>query len=372
MNRFEAAVIGLGGMGAAVAAHLSKRGIEVCAFEQYQRGHDRGASSGRSRIIRKAYFEDPAYVPLLHRSYDLWQELAAAHAHLPIWDLVGLLIVADGRSQTVEKAARSASLHGVPFELLSAGDILQRYPMLRLRANERGLFEPQAGAVFPENALEAYLHVAQANGAQLHFDSAVISVEPRAGSVRLTLAGGEMLNAGRVAICAGPWLSQLVDVGMPLRVQRNVQLWFTPSSDAYVKQRFPAFFLEREGLPEALYGLPDFGDGLKAALHGYGVLTTPAQLDREIHTDDIAAVKEPLDEWLPGAASAFAFGKACMYTLTPDLNFIIDTLNGDRRVVVAGGFSGHGYKFCPVIGEIVADLLLDGKTRHDIGFLRIR
>ena len=162
-----------------------------------------------------------------------------------------------------------------------------------------------------------------------------------------------------------------MELELPLRIQRNVQIWFRPNVPSFSRARFPGFFIERDTFPAPLYGFPDFGDGVKAALHGFGVETDPTQLDRTVHDEDIEPVRGALETWMPGAAAAFAFGKACMYALTPDQHFIIDRHPRDPRILIVGGFSGHGFKFCPVVGEIVADLALDGGTAHPIAFLRL-
>ena len=165
----------------------------------------------------------------------------------------------------------------------------------------------------------------------------------------------------------------LEGLGVAIRVQRNVQVWFSPGTDVYNAGRFPGFLLNRRGLPAPLYGFPDFGDGLKGAFHGAGELTDAHQLRREIdHARDIAPVAQALEEWMPGAAQTALGATPCMYTLTPDEHFVIDRHPDHRDVLLCGGFSGHGFKFAPVVGEIAADLALDGGTRHDIDFLSLR
>ncbi|HVS45449.1 MAG TPA: N-methyl-L-tryptophan oxidase [Verrucomicrobiae bacterium] len=370
MSGYDVVVLGLGGMGSAAAAHLAKRGKRVLGLEQFDLGHDLGASAGRSRIIRKAYFEDPAYVPLLARAYDLWRELENETNEV-LLDLVGTLMIgAPGSSTMLDGVRRSAQQYGVAVSELSRSQVIERYPHARLLADEIGLFEPEAGIVFPERGIAAHQTVARAWGARLRGNVKVTSWERRSGgTIGVDLAGGEIVEAEQLVLCAGPWLAEIVPV--PLTVQRNVQVWFTPQGEGFARGQFPTFFVDRAGWPKPLYGFPDLGDGLKAALHGYGAVTTPAALDREIHAEDIAAVKSAMDAWLPGGAGEFRLGKACMYALTPDEHFIIDRHPQDDGVVIAGGFSGHGYKFCPVVGEIVADLV-DGKARHDTEFLKLR
>jgi sarcosine oxidase len=358
-------------MGSAVLAHVAKRGKRAIGFEQYPRGHDLGASSGRTRIIRKAYFENPAYVPMLERAYELWAELES-ETQMKIWDLIGILMVAPLRSARRMGAMESAALHGVPLEEFSREELQRRYPVLKLRANDVGLFEPDAGVIFPEVATQAHLRIALEYGAQARFNTAVRGWQRAGGALEIRLSDGEPIRAERLAICAGPWLADVTpDLDLPLRVQRNVQVWFEPSTLAYRADRFPAFFLDRDDLPAPLYGFPDFGEGVKAAFHAYGATTTPRDIDRNVHAADIMVVCDALNDFMPGAGGRYAFGKACMYTLTPDEHFILDHYPNDRGVVIAGGFSGHGYKFCPFIGEVVSRMLLDEPPLLDTGFLSL-
>jgi glycine/D-amino acid oxidase-like deaminating enzyme len=163
------------------------------------------------------------------------------------------------------------------------------------------------------------------------------------------------------------------EAGVAIEVQRNVQVWFEPQSNAYRAASFPAFLIERESLPAPLYGFPDFGDGVKAAFHGFGAITTPEDLTREVDSrGDVDSVAAALDDWMPGAAGRYRSGKVCMYALTPDRHFVIDHHPRDERVILCGGFSGHGFKFAAVVGEIAAQIALDGGTPHDVQFLSLR
>jgi sarcosine oxidase len=368
---YDLAVLGLGGMGSAVAARAALRGKRVIGLERFAEAHEFGASSGRSRIIRKAYFESPDYVPLLERAYELWRDLEA-RTGTTLVDLVGLLTAGRAESAGVRGARVSAARYGVELEDLEPADVARRFPGVRLCAGEGAVFERGAGAVFPERAIAAHLALARRAGADLRFESDVLGYDARPRRIELRLADGTTVAAARLAICAGPWAADVVrDLGVPLRVQRNVQVWFEPASGAFASDRFPAFFVERAEWPAPLYGFPDFGEGVKAAFHAFGATTTADTLDREVRANDIEPVRQALDEWMPGAAARFRSGKACMYALTADEHFILDRHPADERIVVAAGFSGHGYKFCSVIGDIVSDLAFDGATPLPIEFLAI-
>lgn len=368
---YDVVVVGLGAMGSATLAHVAGRGARALGVEQFSRAHELGASAGRSRIIRKAYFEDPAYVPLLRRAYELWFRLER-ESELQLLDLVGVLMVGTAESTAIAGALRSAREHDLRLEHFDAAAMVRRFAGIVPLADEVGLLEHDAGVVFPEAGIAAHLRIAEAAGAQTSFGVAVTGYAAERDGIRIALADGTTVLARAVALCAGPWLGRLAaELDLPLRIQRNVQVWFTPSIPNFSRARFPAFFIDRNTFDRPLYGFPDFGEGVKAALHGYGVDTEPAQLDRSIGAGDIEPVRSALDAWMPGAATTFAFAKACMYALTPDEHFVVDRHPHDPRIVIAGGFSGHGYKFAPVIGEIVAGLALDGGTPHPIGFLRL-
>ena len=367
---FEVAVIGLGGIGRAALAHCAARGARVVGFEQFEATHERGSSTGRSRLIRKAYFEDPAYVPLLLRAYDLWRELEQASG-AEILTLTGLLLVGKPYSPVITGAQRAAAEHDLALEILSGEEIQGRYPAVRVWPQEIGVSEPDGGVLVPERANAAHLRVATEAGAEAHFESAVIGWKKRAAGYEITLADGRCFNARALVLTQGPWLARAL--ALPLRVQRNVQAWFAPLSGGFTPEKFPPFLLERAGLPAPLYGFPDFGSGIKVAFHAHGEWGEFAEFDRAIDpARDIAPIVAAMEQWIPGAAARFLEAKACPYTMTPDGHFVVDRHPEDERVIVCGGFSGHGFKFAPVIGEIAADLALTGTTRHDIRFLSAR
>lgn len=368
MESYDVAVIGLGGMGSAALAHVARRGARAIGIEQFARGHALGASSGRSRLFRTAYYEHRNYVPLLLRAYDAWREVER-DTGVSILRETGLLMTGPPESPVIAGAARSARAYGLPVEHLDAVQIAARFPMMRPLPGEVGVFEPGAGFVIPEAAVDAHLRIAERHGAQMRFESAVMSWERTGSLLRVRLADGGEVEAARAIVCAGPWWAVHGEAVVPVRLQRNVQLWFRPLSDAFTIGRCPAFLIERSGFPEPLYGFPDYGCGVKAAFHGNDVIVSPERLDREIHAADVEPLRAALDAWMPGAAADVIEGKACMYAMTPDEHFVVGTHPTEPSVIVAGGFSGHGFKFVAVMGEVLADLALDGGTRYDIAFL---
>jgi sarcosine oxidase len=371
--RYDVAVIGLGGIGSAIAAHCAGRGASVIGMEQFPPAHDRGSSHGKSRMIRQAYFEDPAYVPIVLRSYELWRDLEKQTGE-KLLQISGVISIGEEGSTIVSGTQRAAAQHGLALEKWSRGELLARYPTVRLLANEIALFEPDAGVLDPERSVQAHLNAAKSAGAELRFETSVRKWEATNDGVAVHLADGTTVAAKKLILSLGPWFKESLEgLGVPLRVQRNIQVWFSPATSAYEAGRFPAFLVDRAGLPAPLYGFPDFGAGLKAAFHGFGDLTTADQLDREIEVDrDVTPVARALEDWMPGGAATVRQASACMYSLTPDSDFVIDRHPAHSNVVLCGGFSGHGFKFAPVIGEIAADLALDGGSRHQIDFLSLK
>ena len=373
MMMYDVAVAGLGGMGSAILAHCAARGASVIGLEQYERGHDLGASSGRTRIIRKAYFEDPAYVPLLLRAYELWRKLERETGE-DILRITGLLTVGEETSDIIQGTLRAAKQHDLKVESLSRRELKTRYPTLELLKEEVATFETDGGVVDPERAVRAHLKVAESRDARVRFAVAMESWRAIDNGFEICLADGTSVSATKLVLALGPWFQETLEsLGIVIHVQRNIQAWFSPATNAYDAARFPAFLLDRQGLPAPLYGFPDFGDGVKAAFHGLGDLTNAREVDRKVDlARDVEPIASALEQWMPGAAQTFREAKACLYTLTPDQHFVIDHHPNHPNLVLCGGFSGHGFKFAPVIGEIGADLALDGGSRHDIAFLSLR
>ena len=324
-------------------------------------------------MIRQAYFEDPSYVALVLRSYQLWRELEERTAE-QLLRITGVLSVGREESAIVSGTKRSAAQHKLPLETLSRRQVQERYPSLRLLPDEVALFEPEAGVLDPERAVGAHLKMAEAAGAHLRFETSLQTWQASDGGITIHLSDNTRISARTLILSLGPWFKETMDaLGVTLRIQRNVQTWFSPRVPFYKAGSFPAFLLDRVGLPAPLYGFPDFGDGVKAAFHGFGDLTTANEVDREVDRKrDVAPVAAAMEEWMPGAAGEFREAKPCMYSLTPDSHFVIDRHPEHPNVILCGGFSGHGFKFAPVIGEIAADLAIDGQSRHAIDFLSLR
>jgi sarcosine oxidase len=362
--RYDTIVLGLGGMGSAVAAHAAARGQRVLGIERFGPAHARGSSHGESRIIRQAYFESPDYVPMLRRAYELWDALEARTETTLRAQTGGLFV---GRPETAVVAGTLESAHrwDLAHEVYDAAELRRAFPAVTPLDDEIGIYEAVAGAVFPEPAVRAHLLVAADEGAELRFGVHATGWNAGEAGVRVTLADGAHVDAQRLAICAGPWFGQVAsDLGIPLRVERKVQFWFAPlDRNAVTPAHLPIYAVQRDGA-EMFYGFPDFGRGAKIAHHGRGDAGDPDALDRRVRDAEIDGARASLASFVPAAAGAFLRADPCMYTLTPDEHFVIGVHPRHPNVVVAGGFSGHGYKFTPVVGEIVGALL----ANEDPGF----
>jgi sarcosine oxidase len=370
---YDVAIAGLGGIGSAIAAQCAARGVSVIGLERFGPAHDRGSSHGRSRMIRQAYFEDPAYVLLVLRSYELWRALERETGR-DLLRITGVLSVGEEKSEIISGTRKAAACHNLALENWSQRELAERYPSLRLLPDEVALFEPDGGVLDPEESVRAHLQAAQSHGAQLRFETVLRNWEATDRGVTIFLEDGSEISARKLILSLGPWFQEtLASLGVPLRVQRNVQVWFSPATNSYDAGRFPAFLLERVGLPAPLYGFPDFGAGVKAAFHGFGNLTRADELEREVDlARDVTPVARAMEDWMPGAAATFREAKPCMYSLTPDSHFVVDLHPTHANVVLCGGFSGHGFKFAPVIGEIAAELALEGRSRYQIDFLSLQ
>jgi sarcosine oxidase len=369
-------VAGLGGMGSAAAYHLAARGARVLGLERFGPAHSLGSSHGGSRIIRQSYFEGPAYVPLLLRAYELWEALAADSGRDLIM-LTGGLMAGHPETRTVSGSRLSAEQWGLPHEMLTAAEIRRRFPTLTPAADEVALYERRAGFVRPEETVAAHLGLAGRAGAQLRFREPVLRWEtlPGGRGVRVATAQGTY-TAGHLVVCPGAWAPGLLgDLGVAFTVERQVQFWFEPTGGTgpFTPGRHPVYIWEyadpAEGGTSQIYGFPAVdgpGGGAKVAFFRRGVPCTPDGVDRTVHPPEVATMAAHLAPRIPALPGRFLRGEPCLYTTTADEHFVIAPHPAHEAVTVACGFSGHGFKFVPVVGEILADLALDGATRHPI------
>jgi sarcosine oxidase len=368
MAIYDTAVVGLGAMGSAALYHLARRGRRVIGIERETPAHLGGSSHGESRIIRLAYFEHPSYVPLLRRAYENWRALERASG-ADLMTITGIIEAGIPGAPVVQGSLQASRLHDLPHEQLTAGQMMDRFPALAFPEDWEGVYQPDAGFLRPEKAIETHLAGAKAAGAEVRLHSVVSDIAPRAGGVRLTLADGTAIEAGAVVISAGAWIGELVPQLRPnLRLTRQVLGWFSPKKpNAVGPDRLPVFLLQSDD--EIVYGFPDFaGTGVKIGSHLAGrALPTAGDARQDADSVDADRLSGFLARYMPAAAGPLRDLKTCIYTRTPDEDFILDLHPDHPQIVIASPCSGHGFKFASVIGEILADLATAGETLHDIG-----
>jgi sarcosine oxidase len=368
---FDAIVIGVGGMGSAAACELARRGRRVLALEQFDLGHDRGSSHGHTRIIRKAYYEHPDYVPLVCRAFERWYDLEQRQGvHL----LTESPCLSIGRSDSAMIAGVRASAlqHHLPVEHLDAVDLRRRFPAFRFGEEYAGVLERSAGFLYVEDCVQAHACEAVRRGATIQDNEPVVSWKADEREVIVETHSGRY-TAARLVITAGPWAGQvLARRGTFLRVMRQIVQWFGTRDDSLFRRDvFPLYIADTPG--GHFYGFPLLNaNGVKVAQH-YGApeVGSPSEIERTASLEDEETVRAFLREHLPAVNGPRRRAAVCLYTLTPDRHFVLDVHPDHPNVALAAGFSGHGFKFASVVGEILADLADTGRTDLPIDMFRI-
>jgi len=367
---FDVIVAGLGAMGSSAAYHLAKRGAKVLGLEARTPAHDQGSSHGESRIIRQAYFEHPAYVPLVLRAYHLWEELEAESAQR-LLNITGGLAIGLPQSGLITGCLKSANVHGLAHDLFDAKEMKLRFPQFVLAENEVAFYEPKAGYLGPEECIRQHLRCASSRGADLRFEEPILSWTAADSGEGVTVVTEKRTYYARSLILSvGPWTNELVpSLPVPLTVSRRVMFWLRPTAlqSTFDKNVFPIFLWEPEQGP-LFYGFPriDESGDPKVAIHWAHEQCTPSTIDRSIHPRDIAAIRSAIEFRLPALNGEVSRAVTCMYTMTPDEHFLIDVHPRHSQVSIAAGFSGHGFKFSSVVGQILADLAMTRHTSTDI------
>ena len=370
-QHYDAIVIGLGGMGSATLFQLAQRGKRALGIEQFDIAHDMGSSHGITRIIRLAYFEHPSYVPLMRRAYELWRDLEAATKE-QILHITGSIDAGPPDGINFSGSLLSCQEHDLPHEVLNSQELSRRFPGYRLPSETMAVFQGEGGFLLPERCISLYIEQAKALGAVVQTGERSLEWDTTASGVRVSTESGTY-DAESLIIAAGAWTSKLIpSLGAAAIPERQVLAWFeTLQPELFTPDRFPVFNLVvDEG---HFYGFPEFGvPGFKLGkYHHLEENVDPDTLDRESNARDEAVLRNFTESYFPAASGATSSMKVCMFTNSPDEHFIIDRLQDAPNVSIAAGFSGHGYKFSSVVGEILADLTLYGATAHDIGMFRL-
>ncbi|MGI9180967.1 MAG: N-methyl-L-tryptophan oxidase [Longimicrobiaceae bacterium] len=368
-ERYDVIIAGLGAMGSAAAFHLARRGLRVLGLDRHTPPHELGSSHGESRVIREAYFEHPAYVPLVQRAYELWAELEEQTGQ-KLLRITGALMLGTPEREVVTGALRSAQLHDLPHERLAAGEVRRRFPVLHPSPDQVGVYEPRAGVLFPEACIQAHLDAARAHGAALRFAEPLTRWRPTGEGVEV-LTPWDRYHADALVLAVGAWLPGLMP-WLPLEVARQVLHWLRPARDAeaFAPERCPVFLWETAP-GRIFYGIPDLGGGVKVALHHGGERSPLEQVRREVGEEEVAAVRGLLDQYVPAAAGELLRSSVCLYTNTPDGHFLIDRHPEHPAVWLASPCSGHGFKFSGAIGELLAQRITEGTASLDSPLFRL-
>lgn len=369
-RRFEVIVIGLGVMGSAAAYHLAKQGKRVLVLEQFELDHRWGSSYGESRIIRYAYTH-PTYVEMSDHSFHLWRELEAESGRRLMFTTGGLDF---GMADSATLTATAHTLHdrGIPFEWLSPEQSAARFPQFRLEPGMAALYQPDAAYLHASACVITLSELAQIHGATLRTHTLVTGIEPLSEGVRVHTPDGPF-DAARLVLTGGAWSGKrLGELGLELPLQptrEQIVFFHAPDRALFTPDRCPVFIVHEQPW---FYGLPDVdGKGVKMAIHCNGQSTDP---DRTNHNPDpqyLEQIKALAQRYVPAGVGPVSEARVCLYTMTPDEDFVIDHHPEYPQIVFGAGFSGHGFKFGVLIGRILADLALKGESAHDLSLFKV-
>jgi sarcosine oxidase len=367
IETYDIVVIGLGAHGSSTLWHLSRTGAKIAGIDRFHPPHRRGSSHGESRIIRQAYHENPLYVPLVRAAYPIWQELSEI-AGRPLYKKTGGLFLGKKDSTVVSGARLSAKTHNIPYDYLDATAIRNRFPAFRPGDDTVGVLEHEAGILFPEAAIDTFLQIAAAGGAQVKTDEQVVRIDSSKEAIELTTTKGKYRTA-KLIVTAGAWLDTLFPgLNLPLSVRRQPLFWFRDRAKS--SEAVPIFLWEYEK-GQMFYGIPDLGHGLKLGWHHGGRRINPDELSQNVEKQEITAMRQTANQYLT-IDPVFQKSCVCMYTNTPDEDFIIDLHPDHPNIVIASPCSGHGFKFSAIIGRLLTDLALDQPTGFDLTPFSIR
>ena len=379
MKCFDTVVLGLGAMGSAALCQLARRGNGVLGIDQFSPPHALGSSHGETRITRLAIGEGEQYTPLALRSHQLWRELEKETGTQLLTTCGGLIISSSARTSRThvehffDNTLAAARKFAIAHEVLDAMEIRRRFPSFNVADDEEGYFERDAGFLRPEACVRAQLTVAERHGAEIHREERVSRFEASANAVTV-ITDKEAYSAGTLIVTAGPWLPELVDrrLARHFTVYRQTLFWFDVEGSVtpYLPQRWPVFIWELQGRKQGIYGFPAIDGprgGMKIASEQYEATTTAAAVDRAVSDEEKKAMYEAfVAPYIAGVSNRCLKAISCLYTVTPDFGFVIDTHPDSRRVIIVSPCSGHGFKHSPAIGEALADLAIDGATAADL------
>ena len=375
MTTYDAIVVGVGGMGSAALYHLARRGLKVLGLDRYDIPNDMGSSHGATRIIRLAYSEHPSYVPLVRRAYELWRHLEEESGET-LLVTTGSIDAGPPGGPVFEGSLASCHLHQISHQVLSAREVNRRFPGYHLPDGVMALHQADGGLLLPEGCISAYAVAAARLGAEVRARERLLGWKAEGDGVGVVTDRGRY-SAGRLVVCAGSWAGKMLPLlQTTLRPERQVVAWLQPlRPDLFSHQAFPVFNLEVEG--RKLYGFPTYvvpGGvlGFKVGVyHHLHQEVDPDSTDRKVHREDEELLAGFASRYFPQGAGPILASETCIFTNTPDGHFILDRHPQHPQVVMAAGFSGHGFKFCSVVGEVLADLAVDGCSHHDMDLFKL-
>lgn len=370
-NHYDVIVIGVGGMGSATVCELAERGKKVLGIDRYDIPNTMGSSHGASRIIRMAYYQGADYVTLVRSAYNLWRKLEEKTGE-SLLHVTGSIDAGLPDSDIVQGSLASCLEHNLEHEVMTGRELCEKFPGYHFPEEVQGIFQADGGVLFADKIIKSYVRLAKENGAEIHANEQVTSWHAENNSISVVTDQGSY-TADKLVITAGPWFSKMMG-HLPELVapERQVVAWFKPMQPAlFNPSHFPVFNLL---LPEGhYYGFPVYDEsGFKfGRAHHLNEIVDPDTMNREVSEHDKQVVRQGAEKFFPEGAGEMIDSATCIYTNTEDEHFIIGTVPESPQVSFAGGFSGHGFKFCSVMGEIMADLAEHGKTQHNIDLFRL-
>ncbi|MFM8312921.1 MAG: N-methyl-L-tryptophan oxidase [Deltaproteobacteria bacterium] len=368
---FDCIILGLGAMGSSTAYQLALRGKKVLGLEQFHCAHDRGSSHGETRLIRKAYFEHPDYVPLLERSYQLWKSLES-RSQKKLLHETGLVIFGDEKKSEVLQGVRfSSRKYGIPLEEWTSEEIKQKFPQAELESHWVGLFEPTGGYLEVEKCVRTFCEEASKLGAELRFEEPVKSWRKTDYGFEVVTSRGTFVSQ-KLVMTLGSWTGNLIKESRPfLKVHRAPLFWFESEGLFKKEKGVPCFAFD---LPEGFfYGFTESSGAVKIALHrALGEVMDPSKESRDVKPEEAKPVIDFVSRYLRGLKHQPNRSALCYYTLSPDTHFILDEIPNCPGGFWAGGFSGHGFKFSSLVGEVLADWVIQQKTENPVQFLEMK
>lgn len=372
---YDAIVIGAGAMGSAAAYHLSQRGQRVLLLEQFGIDHRKGSSYGYSRIIRYSY-DHPEYVELMKDTFPLWFALEAELGDT-LYHRTGGIDFGPAEDPTLRATIESVRRTGISHEFLSTDEARRRFPQFQIPEDFELLYQPDSGFITASKAVRGHVKMAKRHGAAVLDNCPVEAIQIHRDSADVKTAS-ETYSAGRLIVTAGAWAKFLLrecGLELPLRTLRCQLNFMAPDPIApFESDRCPVWIAHTRTIyPESIYGIPSYEEsGFKIAFHGGAAMRHPSAVDYEPDASNLAALRPFMRAHIPGIAAAPAReSRICLYTQTPDENFIVDAHPLHKHVAIGAGFSGHGFKFSAIVGKMLSDIALEGATPHNDSLFKI-